>query len=454
MSKSVCAIVPIKIDSRRLPNKNFLLLGDRPLAHYIFETLLSVELIDEVFAFSSDPRLIEFLPAGVKWLPRKATLDSDNTKANELFRAGVDSVPHDIIVLAQAPGPFIKRDSVVQAIEAIRSEGFDCAATVSRHQTYAWFQGEPLNYNPKQIEQTQKIEPVFVETSGLYAFTSSGYKISGSRIFGKMKRIEVDNVEAIDIDNPSDFHFAQQLVFAKNFDKFAENPNQNIEKIRNLEKIKHVCFDLDGVLIDSLPVMERAWSYAIKDLNLDINFSQYKSQIGIPFENILLNLRIDERLWAGIRDKYDDKSNELMKYIEPYQGVSEGLKELAKAGFRLSLFTSKSSSRTIQIVNEFFPHIFSKIITPDDLPKGRGKPHPDGLLLACTGNQSSPGESLYIGDMSVDFDAAFSAGVTFVYAGWGYGPENLRSKVWFDSFMSLVDWLTNLTDQPMKALGN
>jgi HAD superfamily hydrolase (TIGR01549 family) len=451
VSMSVCAIVPIKIDSRRLPNKNFLLLGDRPLAHHIFETLLSVEMIDEVFAFSSDPRLIEFLPAGVKWLSRVSGLDSDNTKANELFRAAVESVPHDIIVLAQAPGPFVKRDSVIQAVEAIRNDGFDCAATVSRHQTYAWFQGEPLNYDPKQIEQTQNIEPVFVETSGLYAFTNSGYKLNGSRIFGKVKRIEVDNVEAIDIDNPSDFHLAQQIVFAKNFTKFAENPNQSLEKIKSLERIKHICFDLDGVLIDSLSVMEKAWNFATEGLNLDVHFSAYKSQIGIPFENILLNLRIHESLWPEIKDKYNNQSNLFMKQIQPYPGVSDGLHELSKAGFKLSLFTSKSRSRTIQITEEYFPDIFTKVITPDDLPNGRGKPNPDGLLLACTESQCSPGESLYVGDMSVDFGAALAAGVTFIYAGWGYGSKDLRSKVWFDSFESLVDWLVNLTDQPMKV---
>ena len=91
------------------------------------------------------------------------------------------------------------------------------------------------------------------------------------------------------------------------------------------------------------------------------------------------------------------------------------------------------------------------MITPDDLPNGRGNPNPDGLLLACAESQCSPGESLYVGDMSVDFDAAFAAGVMFVYAGWGYGSEDLRSKVWFDSFVSLVAWLANLTDQPMKV---
>ncbi len=43
----VSAFVPLKLNSRRLPNKNFLRLGDYPLAYHIFETLSKVDGIDQ-----------------------------------------------------------------------------------------------------------------------------------------------------------------------------------------------------------------------------------------------------------------------------------------------------------------------------------------------------------------------------------------------------------------------
>ena len=36
--------------------------------------------------------------------------------------------------------------------------------------------------------------------------------------------------------------------------------------------IKHICFDLDGVLINSLEIMESSWLEAAQKYKLDINF--------------------------------------------------------------------------------------------------------------------------------------------------------------------------------------
>ena len=38
-------------------------------------------------------------------------------------------------------------------------------------------------------------------------------------------------------------------------------------------KIKHVCFDLDGVLINSIEVMKLSWEGSCKKLNIQIPFS-------------------------------------------------------------------------------------------------------------------------------------------------------------------------------------
>ena len=41
--------------------------------------------------------------------------------------------------------------------------------------------------------------------------------------------------------------------------------------------IKHICFDLDGVLINSLEIMESSWLEAAQKYKLDINFNSYKN---------------------------------------------------------------------------------------------------------------------------------------------------------------------------------
>lgn len=63
MGKKV-AMVPIKLNNERVPNKNTKMLGDKPLLQYILHTLLKVKGLDGVYVFCSDEKIIPYLPEG------------------------------------------------------------------------------------------------------------------------------------------------------------------------------------------------------------------------------------------------------------------------------------------------------------------------------------------------------------------------------------------------------
>ena len=102
MTNRVVALVPLKLNSRRLPNKNFLRLGKHPLAYYIFKTLSTIEDIERVFCYTSQPQLLTFLPKEVELLMRPNHLDGDSIKANELFYNAVSNIDAEIIVICHA----------------------------------------------------------------------------------------------------------------------------------------------------------------------------------------------------------------------------------------------------------------------------------------------------------------------------------------------------------------
>ena len=124
-NQMVSAIVPFKINSRRLPHKNIRVLGDKFLCSYIFETLLSCDEIDDIYVYSSNDEIINLLPDGVKLLPRPDYLNGDNIRANELFRYAVERINDDIIVLCQIPGPFITEDSLKKELEVLKTTNID-----------------------------------------------------------------------------------------------------------------------------------------------------------------------------------------------------------------------------------------------------------------------------------------------------------------------------------------
>jgi CMP-N-acetylneuraminic acid synthetase/phosphoglycolate phosphatase-like HAD superfamily hydrolase len=453
---TIAAIVPLKIDSRRIPNKNFLDLAGKPLAYHIFSTLCDISLIDDVFCYCSNSEILTFLPANVKLLPRPEYLDADSIKANELFAYAVNAISHEICVLCQAPGPFIKKTSITNGIEAVDSGLYSCAVGVRKLQTYCWHEGKALNYDPRNIPQTQSVEPVYIETSGLYVFKRDDYLKQGSRITSTPKFIELSYKESVDIDYPEDYALAEALSHFndESLDNMDEEKKYFIKLLHNnsinngiRQNLSHISFDLDGVLIDSLEVMKSAWLSTSHNYNLNITFDQYREYIGKPFEAILDFLGVEKTEQPAIKEYYFSQTLAKSCECKVYDGVVNMLRELRSCGYMLSIVTSKPRLNTLQILHDQFSNIeFSCIVTPDDVPHGLGKPHPYPLLKACLESHTSPKQTLFIGDMSSDRLCAKAAGSHFACAAWGYGIPSIQAKeFWFSSPNALLEYISSIS---------
>ena len=164
------AFVPLRLNSQRVAGKNLRLLGGEPLMCHILRTLAGIGEIDEVYAYCSDERICEYLPRSVRFLRRSPGLDRDTTLGREIYDSFTADVEADLYVLAHATSPFIRAETVADALRHVRSGEYDSAFSAEKIQTFAWFEGRPLNYALDDIPRTQTIEPVYIETS---AFTFS-----------------------------------------------------------------------------------------------------------------------------------------------------------------------------------------------------------------------------------------------------------------------------------------
>lgn len=208
----IVAFVPIRLNSKRIVGKNLKMLGNKPLMCYVLETLSKVKCIDEVYCYCSSEDVIRFLPQGVKFLKRPEYLDRDETLGKEIYEAFTNSIDADIYVLAHTTSPFMRIETFENALNKIKTEGYDSAFSVEKIQTFAWFKGKTLNYDLKEIPRTQTIEPLFVETSAFFMFKRDVWKVHKQRIGFKPFMALVDKIEGIDIDWPEDFLFAEKIL--------------------------------------------------------------------------------------------------------------------------------------------------------------------------------------------------------------------------------------------------
>ena len=178
-----------------------------------------------------------------------------------------------------------------------------------------------------------------------------------------------------------------------------------------------VLFDLDGVIIDSRSNMEIAWRAVTRELDLDVTFERYFNEIGRPFPDILERLGVGE--FASEAERiFRTESMKNIIMVQFFNGISDMLTFLQKNGINLGVVTSKDTMRTNAIL-AMLPMDFITVQTPND--RFRGKPAPDHLLVAMAEAHADPINTVYVGDMDSDFEAAVRAGINYVHADWGYG---------------------------------
>lgn len=220
------AIVPMKLNNRRLPQKNTKsFTNGKPLCHYILSTLLTVESVDEVYVYCSNPDIQEFIPERVKYLQRSTSLDQDTTKMNEVLHCFANEVPADIYVMTHTTAPFIKKESIEKGLKAVKSGEYDSSFAAKKLQDFLWKDGKPFNYELNNIPRTQDLPALYEETSGFYIYRNHVMTDLNRRIGDKPFIVEVGEIESVDIDEAEDFMIADAIYnyrFSKSKINFME----------------------------------------------------------------------------------------------------------------------------------------------------------------------------------------------------------------------------------------
>ncbi|MBR4761915.1 MAG: acylneuraminate cytidylyltransferase family protein, partial [Clostridia bacterium] len=167
------------------------------------------------YVYCSDPDVKNYIPDTVKFLKRPAWLDGDLVKGFDIYREFIKTVDADVYVLAHTTSPFIKRESVENALGNVLSGEHDSAFSAERIQTFAWYKGAPVNYDLNDVPRTQDMEPIYVETSAFFIFKKEIFTVHNRRIGYKPFIQEVSGIEAVDIDEKKDYEFAKLLAKAE-----------------------------------------------------------------------------------------------------------------------------------------------------------------------------------------------------------------------------------------------
>jgi CMP-N-acetylneuraminic acid synthetase len=212
------ALVPMRHHSQRVPGKNYRDLAGKPLYQHIIETLLTVPEVDKIVVNTdSDPimkGLRENFPL-VTVINRPEHLRADDMPMNEILIHDTEQFPADFYLQTHSTNPLLKAETISEAIQTFNNKypKFDSLFSVTRWQTRFYDKdGNAMNHNPKELIQTQDLPPMYEENSCMYIFTRENLITKRHRISDHPLMFEIPRLEAVDIDEESDFQIADVLM--------------------------------------------------------------------------------------------------------------------------------------------------------------------------------------------------------------------------------------------------
>lgn len=215
-------------------------------------------------------------------------------------------------------------------------------------------------------------------------------------------------------------------------------------------KPRAVVFDMDGVIVDSMPYHFISWYEALRPLGIRVNcfeiyakegekwektLTEFLARAHIPPSKILLNRVFETR--RKIFDKY------FKRFI--FKDAEAILNCLKDRGYTLALVTGTNSREVAKILPAGMRQVFDVIVAGDKVR--RGKPYPDPYLKAAKELKLKPSECVVIENAPYGVKSAKSAGM-FCIALTTSLPASYLSEA--DMIIERLDKITTIIDKACR----
>ncbi len=176
---------------------------------------------------------------------------------------------------------------------------------------------------------------------------------------------------------------------------------------------KGAIFDLDGVIVDTVPLHFKAWKNMFNEYGKNFTFEDYKEKVdGIPrmagARAILKELSDEELDKAAAK-----KQGYFLEFLETdginvYQTSRSLMEELRSKNIKIAIISSSKNCPYI-LQKAGLNHLLDAVISGRDIEAGKGKPDPWIFLEAMARVGLRPDECVVFEDAVLGVEAAKKA---------------------------------------------
>ena len=226
----ILALIPARGGSKRLPGKNLLQLGGKPLIAWSIDSVLGLSGIVDVLVSTDDPEIAKkaiALGAHVPWL-RPVEISTDTASTVDVALHALDWYESkfgtiDGLMLLQPTSPLRSRQTIINGIELFSKNNGNAVVGVTPAATHPmWtFRLEGNALHPWFLEdaftiRSQDLPAAYAVTGFFYLITPRELRKKNSFFPENAVPLIVNSqYESIDIDTKEDYLLAKALLSIK-----------------------------------------------------------------------------------------------------------------------------------------------------------------------------------------------------------------------------------------------
>lgn len=218
----VFGIIPARGGSKSILLKNIKSLNGKPLIEYTIETALASKVLDRIAVSSDHEDIIRICQqyVGIDVIIRPPDLATDEAPTEWALLHACDELKKkdnfipDVVLTLEPTSPLRSAQTIKRCIDIFKTTDADSVIGVT--ETKACYgkivDGRFEYFFPNQPRRRQDREPIYKECSTIYGTIYKVLKNNKSVLGAKLYPLIIDEAEAFDINNKSDFLLAEAFM--------------------------------------------------------------------------------------------------------------------------------------------------------------------------------------------------------------------------------------------------
>ncbi len=207
-----------------------------------------------------------------------------------------------------------------------------------------------------------------------------------------------------------------------------------------------VIFDLDGTLLDTLEDLADSVNHVLKESGYpERTLGEVRDFVGNGIRK-LIERSVPEGTTVDSIDKVHQHfiayyKEHCMEKTKPYDGISDLLQSLRKAGCKIAVVSNKADYAVQLLCKKYFNGMFDAAL--GELTGTPKKPAPDSVLHVLKKLDTESSKAVYVGDSDVDILTARNCCMDEIIVTWGFRDkkflEEQGAKVFASSPEEILD---------------